>query len=140
LSLVLLLQPILAIDTAGVTHSHARALLIIYGTEAADVINVGVSGLLMGVLIGFVMKNNRMVTTILALLLVTIIIIIYFLKGIPNIPHDYKNAVLIRLSIRYFLSMVFLSGCAFLGVWLVSRRKRKTGQQLLPGDEPKAVP
>ena len=35
LSLVLLLQPILAIDKAGITDSHVRALVIIYGTEVA---------------------------------------------------------------------------------------------------------
>lgn len=140
LSLVLLLQPILAIDKAGITDSHVRALVIIYGTEVAGAINVGVSGLLMGVLIGFLLKNNRMLATTLALLLLTIIYIIYLLEGIPNIPQDYKSAVLIRLSIRYLLYMVFLSGCAFLGIWLFTRRTRKTGQQSLPDDNPKAVP
>ncbi|MGB7582463.1 MAG: hypothetical protein WBL85_08465 [Sedimentisphaerales bacterium] len=140
LSLVLLLQPILAIDTAGTAHSHTKALLIIYGSEAASEINIGVSGLLMGVLIGFVLKKYRMLATILAILLVTIILIIYFLEGIPNIPQDYKSAVLIRLSIRHLLYTLLLSGCAFLGVWFMSRRKRKKDKQLLLGDdEPKAV-
>lgn len=140
LSLLLLLQPILAIDTAGVTHSHAKALLIIYGDEAASVINVGVSGLLMGVFIGFVLKNNRMLTTILALLIVAILFIIAFLEIIPNFPQEYKSAVLIRLSIKHLLDMVLLSGGAFLGIWFFVRRKRKMGQQSLPGNEPKAVP
>ena len=111
LSLVLLLQPILAIDKTGITNSHAKALLIIYGTEVASVINVGVSGLLMGVLIGFVLKNNRMLATILALLLVTIIYIIYSLEVVPRIPQDYKSATLIRLGLMFLLDMVFFWGC-----------------------------
>jgi hypothetical protein len=140
LSLVILLQPILAIDTAGMTHSHTKALLIIYGMGAADAIGFGVSGFLMGVLIGFASKNNRIFTTALALLIITIVFIICYLGIIPNIPHEYKSGVLIRLSIKFLLHMVCLGGCAFLGVWLVSRKNRKSSSQSLPGDVPKAVP
>jgi hypothetical protein len=137
LSLVLLLQPILAIDKAEIADSHARALVIICGTEVAGAINVGVSGFLMGVLICVVLKNNRMLTTILALLLVTIGLIVSFLEIFPNFPQEYKSAVLICLSIRHLLYMVLLSGCAFLGVWFFACRNRKTGQPSLSGDEPK---
>jgi uncharacterized membrane protein len=94
----------------------------------------------MGVFIGFVLKNNRMLTTILALLLVAILFIIVFLEIVPNLPQEYKRDVLIRLSIKHLIDMVLLSGCAFLGVWFVSRRKCKKDKQSFVGDERKAVP
>jgi hypothetical protein len=140
LFLALLLKAMLAINETWITDSHARALLIIYGTEVAAVISYTVSGFLMSVLICFVSKSNRMLTTILALLLASIIYIICLLAIISYFPQDIKSSVLIRSSLRLLLDMVFFWGCAFLGVWFMSRRKRKTGQQSLPGDNLKAEP
>ncbi len=112
-----------AIVKAWDADHHARLLTII---EVTYPITFGISGFLMGVLIGFVLKSNRMLTTILALLIVTIVVAICSLD--PYIPQECKIAVLIRLYLSFLLEMVFFWGCAFLGVWLVSRRKRKIGQ------------
>ena len=136
---VSLVEAVSAIEKAWITDCHAKALLIIYGMGAAEAIGFGVSGLLMSVCIGFVSKNNRMLTTVLALLMVTIIYIIYSLEIVPNIPQEYRSSVLIRLGLRFLLSMVFFWGCAFLGVWLVSRSKHKTSQQSLPDESTKAA-
>jgi hypothetical protein len=131
----LLSEAMFAIGRAWVTERHAKLLVIIYGNGVADAISYGASGLLMGVFIGFVSKNNRILTTILALLIVTIIAIIYSFEIIPKIPQDYRSAVLIRLGISFLLSMVFFWGGAFLGILFFARRKRKTGQQRLPGEK-----
>jgi hypothetical protein len=125
---VSLVEAVLAIEKVWITDSYAKALMIIYGMEAADAITFGITGLLMGVLIGFITKNNRVLTMMLAVLLVTIIYVICYLKIILDIPQEYKSGVLIRLSIRFLLHMIYLGGCALLGGWLVSRRKRKAGQ------------
>jgi hypothetical protein len=123
------------IEKGWLTDCHARLLIITYGNDVADAITFGVSGLLTGVLIGFVLKNNRMLTTTLALLTVTIVAVICYLEIIPNIPQDVKSSVLISIGLKFLFSMVFFWGFGFLGIWLISRRKRKTGQQSLPGEK-----
>ncbi len=137
---VLLVEAVLAIEKAWGADCRSKALLVIYGMDAAELIAMGVAGFLMGVLISFILKSSRILTTILALLSVTLIYVIYILVLVPSIPQDLKTAVLIRLSIRYLLDIVFFWGCGFLGVWLVSRRKRKKDKQSLPGGELKTMP
>jgi hypothetical protein len=128
-----------AIEKVWITDCHTRSLIIIYGYEASDTITFGVSGFLMAALISFVLKNNRMLTTMLALLIVTIIAAICSLEISPYIPKEYKITVLINLYLSFLLEMVFFWGFGLLGLWLVSRRKRKKDQQSLPGGEPQAV-
>ena len=115
-----------AIVKTSIIDYRVRILAIILKPERTSFI---VSGLLTGVFIGFASKNNRMLTTIFTLLLITIVFIIAFLVSI----HWYgKNSLLIRFYLSC-LHLVLLEGCAFLGVWFVSRRNRKTGQKSLPG-------
>jgi len=119
-----------------VSDCHLRLFITIF---MPGTISCVISGLLMGVLIGFVSKNNRMFTTISAAILVTIFYILLLWQAIWLVAWSFKNQAQVLLACSYVLELVVLWVCTFLGVWLVSRRNRKVGQQSLLDESTKAV-
>jgi hypothetical protein len=130
-----LTEPVIyAIDKAWITNCHAKVFMLMY---VPDTIGFGFSGLLMGLFIGFVSKKNRVFTIILSILIIIAIYFIFLITGIPEIPQDLRGSVIIRLVLGLLLRFVFLSGFTFLGVWLVSRKNRKSVQRSLQSESAK---
>ncbi len=122
-----------AIDKTSVVDYRVRMLAVILNPERASFV---ISGLLTGVFIGLVSKNNRVLTTTVTLLLMTTVFVLSWLGSFYWFGKEF-------MLIRIYLSCVrFASagGCILLGVWFVSRLSRKRGRQSLTGDNLTAPP
>jgi hypothetical protein len=94
-----------------------------------------VSGTLTGIFVAFVPNKNKMFTTILTLLFITIFFILAFLWAINRYG---KSCIPLRLPPTCF-NWVLSVGCTLFGIWIVSRRKRKTRHLSLPDDNIKSA-
>lgn len=112
----------LMIPTESLSYSYLRILI----SCLLNVLGFSISGFLMAIVISFISRNNCIIAITIANLLVTVAIIILLSRAIVfGTPWSFKNLFQVTLALEWFLDILLLWLCAFLGAWLMVQKRRK---------------